>query len=423
MGCFSSRFDQRAKAYSSDYNTTMLAFIGGEAGKPYDAFPHDRCAWLIEKSKEIADSCPVEINETQITEAYKKARVALENIHKDWVKKFGGDKADGKEGLIGGRYKGGDATKQLGEANAWLDEQTGIEAVPKSADPPAEKEAEGEKKDDEAKDPPADEEGGEEEFSGGEDEEKKEDAGEGMKEAESPHKYDDDATDYKGFANAHMALLRCMIKYPVVGEIVKQEVIQVEMNHEKAKVGEYTGIAGILGCHCLRTQADDCEFFLSGLVSKDDTEALKAIATGTEAMKHIHFPFLNFGWKTKDEALAALAVDNKDVKNLNSYDKVVFKVTGAKSMNAVSCRQVAHKIDGSINAAGVEENGVTTYEVTAEPMDKEKTMKAWEDEVKAKAAAAASKGDAKPEEKKEEEGEKKDNDEKPAEDPPAGGDE
>ena len=58
-------------------------------------------------------------------------------------------------------------------------------------------------------------------------------------------------------------------------------------------------------------------------------------------------------------------------------------------MNFVGCRQVAHKINGAINAAPADAvDGVTTYEVTAVPLETQ-TIEAWKAEVAAKAAAAA----------------------------------
>jgi len=75
MGCFSSRFDKRASAYSSDFNTCNLAFIGGDKDKPFDLFPRDRISWGCDKTKEISDSCPVEgekaANEVLTVAAYK----------------------------------------------------------------------------------------------------------------------------------------------------------------------------------------------------------------------------------------------------------------------------------------------------------------------------------------------------------------
>jgi hypothetical protein len=81
MGCFSSRFDQRAKAYQSDFNTVGLAFIGGDKDFPYDKFPADRVSCAGDMTKDIADCCPIAdfacTNETLTTEAYKKCFNAL----------------------------------------------------------------------------------------------------------------------------------------------------------------------------------------------------------------------------------------------------------------------------------------------------------------------------------------------------------
>jgi hypothetical protein len=177
-----------------------------------------------------------------------------------------------------------------------------------------------------------------------------------------------------------------MIVCPMVGDIIKAEVLQWEMNHNKAKVGSYTGLAGMIG-HAVSTKQDGAdEFFLAGHVTANDAAALTDITTGENPMKAIHFPFITVGWKSEEDARKALAWDGQDIKG--DYKKVLFKVTGAKSMNFVGCRQVAHKINGTVDAAGVETDGVTLYNVTAAHMDT-KTVQQWKDDVKAAADAAA----------------------------------
>lgn len=91
---------------------------------------------------------------------------------------------------------------------------------------------------------------------------------EGAAELVNPHSAETGDDDLKGFANVPAALLRCMIVHPIVGDIVKQEVLQWEMNPDKAKVGNYTGVAGMLGHMCMKKQDGTDEFFLSGHVSK-----------------------------------------------------------------------------------------------------------------------------------------------------------
>lgn len=88
---------------------------------------------------------------------------------------------------------------------------------------------------------------------GEEGDEKKEEGAEGEKNEmegkaalENPHKNEGD-DKHAGVAEVPLALLRCMIAHPIVGDIVKQEVVSCEMNHEKFKAGPYAGIAGLLG--------------------------------------------------------------------------------------------------------------------------------------------------------------------------------
>lgn len=231
----------------------------------------------------------------------------------------------------------------------------------------------------------------------------------------NPHKYDDDATDCKGFANAPSAFLKQMIINPLVGDMIKAEVLNWELNPEKAKAGDFTGIAGLVGHAVSKKQEGADAFFLSGHVDENAFAALKDVTEGENPSKAIHFPFLTVGWKTAEEAGQALALMTP---NKGDYKKVVFEVTGAKSMNFLGCRQVAHKVNGTIDAAGTEADGVWTYKVTAAPMD-EKTVEQWKADVAAAAAAAKAAGDAKPEGDKMEgemmEGEKKEGEEMMAE--------
>jgi len=420
MGCFSSRFDKRCDAYTSDLNTVGLAFIGGDKDHPYDLFPVDRVSWANDTTKELADSCPVEgmaaTNEELTTAAYKKCLVALEAEHAALSKKYGSC-ADPKKPLVRNRYPCDEAIKQLADAIAFLKDKSGIiieEAKAeekKEGDAEEKKEGEEEKKDEEMM------EGGDE----GMEEEKKDgdmDMMAAAMEKINPHKYEDDAYDYAGWAKVPAAMLRCMIVCPIAGDIIKAEALQWEMNHEKAKADKcaFVGLCGMLGHSLSKEQAGDAEFFLSGRITPNDQAALNDICKGDAPLKAIHFPFASFGWKTQDEALQALALE-KDIGIKGDYHEVVFKVTGAKSMNFVGCRQVAHKINGAINAAPADAvDGVTTYEVTAVPIEVQ-TVEAWKAEVAAaaeaaKAAASAPKAEEKKEgeteEKKEGEEEKKD---------------
>lgn len=391
MGCFSSRFDKRVSAYTSDLNTVGLAFIGGDKDHAYDLFPIDRVGWANDQAKEITDSCPVDgmaaANEELTTAAYKVSLAALQAEHDKLAKKYG-TASDAKVQIVNNRYKSNEAIANLADAIAFLKENSGI-----VTDEPAAAE---DKKEGEMMDAPESKPEGEEMMEGGDEAaaegdmmmaEGAADMGMAMMAAlENPHKYEGDGADYKGWANVPSALLRCMIVCPMVGDIIKAEVLQWELNHNKAKVGSYTGLAGMIG-HAVSTKQDGAdEFYLAGHVTANDAAALTDITTGENPMKAIHFPFITVGWKSEEEARKALAWDGQDIKG--DYSKVLFKVTGAKSMNFVGCRQVAHKINGTVDAAGVETDGVTVYNVTAAHMDT-KTVQQWKDDVKAAADAAA----------------------------------
>jgi hypothetical protein len=394
MGCFSSRFDKRCSAYTSDLNTVGLAFIGGDKDHPYDLFPVDRVSWANDTTKEIADSCPVEgmaaTNEELTTAAYKKCLAALQAEHDALSKKYGSC-ADPKKPLVRNRYPCDEAIKQLADAIAFLKDKSGIVIEEAKAEEPAMM-MEGEMMmgEEEKKD-------GEEMMEGGDEGEMMGDAmmmeGDMMAAAMekiNPHKYDGDDYDYSGWAKVPAAMLRCMIVCPIAGDIIKAEALQWEMNHEKAKADKcaFVGLCGMLGHSLSKEQAGDAEFFLSGRITPNDQAALDDICKGETPLKAIHFPFATMGWNSQEEALQALALE-RDIGIKGDYHEVVFKVTGAKSMKFVGCRQVAHKINGAINAAPADAvDGVTTYEVTAVPLETQ-TVEAWKAEVAARAAAAA----------------------------------
>jgi hypothetical protein len=390
-----------------------LAFIGGDKDHPYDLFPCDRVSWANDTTKEIADSCPVEgmaaTNEELTTAAYKKAMAALEAEHAALTKKFGSC-ADVKKPLVRNRYPCDEAIKQLADAIAFLKDKSGIvieEAKAEEMGAAMEEKKEGEE---EKKDEAAEMEGGDEMMM----EEMKADDMMAAMEKINPHKYESDGYDYAGWAKVPAAMLRCMIVCPFAGDIIKAEALNFEMNHEKAKADKcaFVGLCGMLGHSLSKEQTGDSEFYLSGRITPNDQAALDDICKGDSPLKAIHFPFCTFGWASQDEALQALALE-RDIGIKGDYHEVVFKVTGAKSMKFVDCRQVAHKINGAINAApGDAVDGVTTYEVTAVPIETQ-TIEAWKAEVAARAAAAAApkeeeKKEGDMEEKKEGEEEKKD---------------
>jgi hypothetical protein len=86
-------------------------------------------------------------------------------------------------------------------------------------------------------------------------------------------------------------------------------------------------------------------------------------------------------------------------------------------MAFLGCRQVAHKVNGTIDAAVNEASstGVWNYKVTAVPIDHTKTIETWKADVAAAAEAAKKAAEKKPDamEKPEMEGEKKEEEAKP----------
>jgi hypothetical protein len=101
--------------------------------------------------------------------------------------------------------------------------------------------------------------------------------------------------------------------------------------------------------------------------------------------KKIHFPFLTYGWATKDEALQALALESTQGKQ--TYHKVVIEVSGAKALKFVDCRMVSHRLNGAITSAGDAVDGINHFTLAATVLP-EKTHADWVKEVAAAAAAA-----------------------------------
>jgi len=401
MGCASSRFDKRNKC-SGDLNTVGLAFVGGEAHE-FDNFPIDRVGWAMDKTKEIADTLPCEADmtagdETITTEIYKKAFTALSAKCAELDKKYG-SAADGKTQYVDNKYDSKDALGDLKRCVDFLKEKSGItveaaggEKKEEATDEKKEEGGEGDKKDDEA----GENEGGEEADGAAEGEKAPEEMAK-----ENPHKYDGDSYVYDGWAKVPAAFLKQFIVSPYVGDLVKADAINFEFNPEKAKVTDFTAIAGLVGHAVNKSAADGQNVWLSGYVGEEDMLALKDISEGENASKKIHFPFLTYGWASKDEALQALALLTPQK---GTYHKVLFEVTGAKALKFVDCRLVCHRLNGTIDAAAEfdETDKINHFKVAAVAIE-EKTIEQWKKDVEAAAAAAAEAAKA-----KKEEGEKKD---------------
>jgi len=97
---------------------------------------------------------------------------------------------------------------------------------------------------------------------------------------------------------------------------------------------------------------------IAGTVDKDN----KPVIVGS---KKIHFPFLTFGWGSKDEAMAAfnhLAAPAKDAAN---YHKVIFEVTNAHAVKFLDCRFVCHRLNGTIEKNEKTDDQVHSYTIAA----------------------------------------------------------
>ena len=402
MGCASSRFDKRNNN-AGDLNTVGLQFVGGES-HAFDGCPVDKIAWVYDKTKENSDKFAVgadlaATSEEAIKAIYKTVWVNL-NAKLKALKDKHGNVADGKTVWIDGKYSSKDAIAQLEAAVAFLKEKSGItveEATPMGMEAKA-----GDMMMMEA---PAGEmmmEGGDEMMAG---------MMMGMMEGmalPNPHKYEGDAYDYAGWAKVPAAFLRNMIVNPYWGDLVKAQVVGWEFNPEKGpkdsgfdltfgaanlatglvgvgggKNMEWAGAAGLVGAAVSAGSTDGQSFFLSGHLGNDDFESLKALSAEA-GDKKIHFPFLTYGWATKDEALQALALASTQGKQ--TYHKIVIEVTGAKALKFVDCRFVAHRLNGAITAGAAAE-GINHYTLAATALP-EKTHADWLKEV---AAAAASK--------------------------------
>jgi hypothetical protein len=397
MGCASSRFDKRNNN-CQDLNTVGLQFVGGES-HTFDKFPQDRVAWGHDSKKSLEDKFKVSgelagTDEASITEIYKATWTAVN----DRLKNMGAVNLASLDTfnpmtfgnkLVDGRYEKADAVKQLQAVKDFFNENSGIEMEPKKEEP-AMMMGDGMMMEDKPAEMMADEmmEGGDEMMMEGDMMMGMGMDGMMMAGMANPHKYDGDAKDYKGWANIPAAILKMMIVNPYFGELVKAEAINWEFNPTKGpKKPEFTAAAGLVGTGVAAGGADGQAIWLSGHLGDEDFQSLSAMGKSEkDEEKAIHFPFLTFGWATKDEALQALALD--EAKGKQKYHKVVFEVTGAKAMKFLDCRQVAHRLNGKISGAEEGKEGVNTYKVEAAALEAQ-SIEDWEKAVKAAAEAAA----------------------------------
>jgi hypothetical protein len=204
----------------------------------------------------------------------------------------------------------------------------------------------------------------------------------------------------------------------------KANALGWEFNSEKGpKNNDWAKIAALVSVAASKkvAAAAGATVFLSGYASKDDKECLDEIATKT---KKIHFPWVTLGWDTKEKALFAFGASTHvpEPKNKDDFHKVVFEVSEAQAFEFVKCRQVCHRLNGEITAAGEKKEGedYTFYKVKAAAL-KAQTVKEWTDakgaDKGAAAGGAAAGTEAKPDDKpKEKEGAAEDKpEEKPEE--------
>ena len=210
MGCASSRFDKR-NDNAGDLNTVGLQFTGGEANE-FDEFPMDRVAWGFDKTKAIGENFKIGADlaaedEATATAIYKATWTAVNNK----IKALGGSKwvpsmsmvsslnpLDAKKNLVDGRTDKDEALKQLNAVKEFFNANSGIEMEPKKEVTPAMMMADGMMMDAPKMDGAADAmmEGGDEMMMGG-------DMMMGMDMMAmmaNPHKYENDARKYEGWA-------------------------------------------------------------------------------------------------------------------------------------------------------------------------------------------------------------------------------
>lgn len=390
MGCFGSRLDKRRDA-AGDWNTVGTQFVGGEAHE-FDKFPFDRVLWGLDTKVEpdthfdIGDDMAAN-NEDQMKAVYKHIKELSTKYHKEAA-----DIAkSGKDSLIGGKWKASEVEAHWADFQAKFAEHSGLE------------EAAAEKKEGEedAKDV---------EMSGGEEEdaEKKADpemVGMGeMAGAASPFKYEEDARDYAGFKNLPALLLRNLIVNGSIFDRTKVTAVKWEFNSEKGPAdAAWNQVAALVSAAAAKATTTEATIFISGWAGAEDKLSVDDIAGKS---KNIHFPWVSVGWASAEEAVAAFE-HGPQPKNAGDLHKVLFEVEKAAAFQFVNCRQVAHRLNGSIEAAGVAgDNGVTTYKVVAAAISAQ-SVADWTAALAAAGAAGAAGAD-KADDKKEEDAEKKD---------------
>jgi hypothetical protein len=408
MGCFQSRFDRR-NIQTSDFVAVTTAFLGGKADELFDNFPVDRVLASLDTSAEPADLIKVEDdlklgNEEQVTTFYKETLKFL-NDHNQVLKKQYGEVADGKEIYVNDKYLAKDVVAQFANVVQFFTENSKIAADVPAATAPAEG-APAEAAPAEAAPAEAAPAEGDAMMEGGDEmaapEEMMAQMMEGMEgmagsmDKPNPFTYDKDSRNYEGWNNVAASLLRNMLVNPVFGDMVKANALSWEYNHEKGTKNytELTKAAALVSAAASKAVTGENNVFISGFVDNDAYEALGDLVKDKQP---IHFPFVTAGWGSKEEALNAFAFTPINPKKAGDYKKVLFEVTGAPSFSFAGCRQIVHRLNGSI-IAGTDADDVHVFQVAAKKLEAQ-TVAEWKKAREAKpepvaAAATAPAGDA-----------------------------
>jgi hypothetical protein len=197
---------------------------------------------------------------------------------------------------------------------------------------------------------------------------------EGTMQAPNPFAYDKDERKYEGWDQVAAALLRNMLVNPIFGDMMRSNAVGWEYNNEKgsSRYPELSKACALVSAAAAKAVSGENNVFISGLVDADSQAALTDLVTDKKA---IHFPFVTAGWGSKEEALNALEHVSINEKKKDDYKRVLFEVTGAASFEFAGCRQIVHRLNGTI-AGGEEASGVFTYQVTAVKLE-EQTVEAW----------------------------------------------
>ena len=409
MGCFASRFDRRNTA-TNDFNAITTAFLGGKDSELFDNFPVDRVLGNLAGDAEPADFVKVEddlklADETQTTEFYNATLKFLTAEHETLNSKHGAA-ADAKAVTLFDKYDAATVVSGLNDTITFLKENSGI----KGEEPAA---AEGEKKEEAAAAEGEDmmNEGGDE------GEEKKDemmamgDAAaemEGSMQKPNPFTYDKDERKYDGWNNVAAALLRNMLVNPVFGDMMRANALSWEFNKDKTNnFSELNQACALVSAAAAKAVTGENNLFISGYLDNDSFEALGDLVTDKAP---IHFPFVTAGWGSKDEALNAFDHTPISDKKKDDYKKVLFEVTGAASFQFAGCRQIVHRLNGSIEGPA-EADGVHTFKVAANKIEAQ-TVADWK---KAQEAAPVVAAAETPEEEKKDDMAEEKKDDAPAE--------